>query len=141
MCNEKKSEDIMKYIPYLQDRFEKEVDSRLKKNIEKSLEGKITFSGCAFLLGALYFFYRKCYIEGILIFILGNVLAFIVPYGGYIMPFISAVIFIPVYRRHIDRMIRRNCNPQKKGGTSLIAVIIVLLLEVLLLVVNFYFIN
>lgn len=116
------------------------------KNADKILNINQNIS--ALFLGELYFFYRKMYLEGLILFILKLCLFIILPYK-YLVIILNMLLFFitnSIYKNFIKRNIKKLKNTYssskieneciKRGGTSLLPFVIIALAEALML--SFY---
>lgn len=116
------------------------------KNADKILNINQNIS--ALFLGELYFFYRKMYLQGIIILLLKLGLFIVLPYK-YLVIILNMILFFitnSIYKMHIKRNIKRLKKKYssskiekeciKRGGTSLYLFIIITVIEMALL--SFY---
>lgn len=110
------------------------------KQLYKKLKDKRKFiiSWCGLFLGIPYIFYRKMFIEGLLVLLATVILNIFLPNGITIeIDVVLCAVFYPLYKRHvnkdIDKIKSQNPNASleelkekssKKGGVSILSFII-----------------
>lgn len=119
------------------------------KNADKILN--INMNIAVLFLGELYFFYRKMYIEGIIILILKVITFMFIPYKYLIIIFNMILFFITnsIYKSHILRKINKikhrysssklEIECKKRGGTNILLFVLLLIIELLSL--SYYIYN
>lgn len=105
------------YEPFVKDK-KGNVNPEVMKKLILATEGKMTFSWCALFFNATYFFYRKCYIEGILFLSVIVIVSIMLPLGYIISLVAGGFLFYPIYKARIQRNIKMGELPEIKGGTN-----------------------
>lgn len=132
-------------VPRSSDRYEAFVEgpSRMPNGalLHKVCAGG--FSWCTFFLGAIYWAYRKCYVEAVALLLFNTVMGFLPAtpvwaFLGLASNIALSFAFFPLYRWHVDRLHAKILTKETpggqraieavraQGGTSMLAVLILL---------------
>lgn len=132
-------------IPLIDPKDEEYMKAFIANNYEKITKSK--FSICAFFLGEIYYFYRKMFLYGIIIFVIRIILGMISPAIMIVLNIVLGIftnkIYINYAQNKVDSYKLYNKDNimelcKKNGGTSIIMVLISVITEVLLVFVMLF---
>ena len=120
----KRNELCQKYFPYVKGNGD-DPDNEIMNKIMMITGGeKAILNFWTFLLGPLYYVYRKCYKQAALFF-LAEILAAFIPLGAVVVQILASMMFYKLYVKQMDEWIAEGKDPGETGGTNMKLTIII----------------